>query len=155
VSEVWKEQITKLGISLGIDAPFLRYTRDQELEAAIMTVQIMASARHDPNALRTLLEKIDEAQTADPTRASAFVFDHPQVQTISPELADEIDYLATPFVSASPSPEFRNFRSSLQRIAYQPVKTPAVPDSITGTLPNTFTHPMDFYRLGYPAGWQI
>src|SRR5260370_32581671 len=35
-TEAWKELLGKLGISLGIDAPFLTYSRDQELEASLV-----------------------------------------------------------------------------------------------------------------------
>src|SRR5436190_22160616 len=54
-TEVWKEQLVKLGVSLGIDAPFLRYSSDQELAASLMALQLMSDARFDPNAFRTLL----------------------------------------------------------------------------------------------------
>src|SRR4029079_15984876 len=53
-SQVWKDEIAKLGISLGMDAPFLRYSREQELDAGLLTVRLMADARYDPNAFRTL-----------------------------------------------------------------------------------------------------
>ena len=43
-TEAWKEQLGKLGISLGIDAPFLRYSRDQELEASLMALQLMSQS---------------------------------------------------------------------------------------------------------------
>src|SRR6185436_7692468 len=49
-SEVWKDEITKLGITLGMEAPFLRYSREQELEAGSMAVRLIAEARYDPNA---------------------------------------------------------------------------------------------------------
>src|SRR5437762_7185025 len=88
-ADVWKDEIAKLGISLGVDAPFLRYSRDQELEASLMTVRLMSDARFDPNAFRTLLEKVNESQ-------SAFVFNHPQTKTFSPEIAAEIDRLTFP-----------------------------------------------------------
>jgi Zn-dependent protease with chaperone function len=156
VSEVWKEQMTKLGIPSGLDAPFLRYSRDQELEASLMTVRLV-SARYDPNAVRTLLEKIDEVQGTDTARTTAFVFNHPQAQIVTPEIADEIEVLTNPAQRAQVSADFRGFHSALRRIPYQPMKTAAatLPDTLTGTLPNIFTHPMDYYRLGYPAGWQV
>src|SRR5438132_13664300 len=89
-TEAWKEQLVKLGISLGIDAPLLRYSRDQELEASLMAVHLMADARFDPNAFRTLLEKVNEAQTGENPRAPVFVFNHPQSETIAPEILEEI-----------------------------------------------------------------
>jgi Zn-dependent protease with chaperone function len=157
VADVWKEQITRLGISLGIDAPFLRYSRDQELEAGLMAVRLMADARYDPNALRTLLEKIDEAQSSQTARAPAFVFNHPQAQTVSRDIAEEIERLSTPARHARTSLDFRNFRATLQRVAYQPAKSGAITsaDAPTEALPNIFPHPLDYYRLAYPLGWQV
>src|SRR5437899_2076748 len=92
-TEAWKEQLVKLGISLGIDAPFLRYSRDQELEAGLLAARLMADARFDPNAFRILLEKISEMQTGEAARAPNFVFNHPQSETIAPEIAEEIERL--------------------------------------------------------------
>jgi len=68
-SQVWRDEIAKLGIALGMDAPFLRYSREQEVEACVMAVRLLAEGRFDPNAFRTLLEKIGEAQTGDNPRA--------------------------------------------------------------------------------------
>lgn len=150
VSEVWKEEIMKLGISLGVDAPFLRYSRDQELEASLMTVRLMADARFDPGALRTLLEKINESQ-------SAFVFNHPQAQNLSPEVAGEIDRLKTPSYAARPTVAFRTFRSALQKLSFPSAIKVATTEAngVPDPLPSVFTHPMDYYRFGYPAGWQV
>jgi Zn-dependent protease with chaperone function len=149
ISEVWKEQITKLGISLGVDAPFLRYSRDQELEASLMAVRLMANAQFDPNAFRTLLDKINETQTA-------FVFNHPQSQDFSPELADEIDRLSLPARRARTTAAFQSFRNALQRIpsVVLTAAPPATPD-LAEPLANVFTHPLDYYRLSYPTGWQV
>jgi Zn-dependent protease with chaperone function len=155
-SQVWKDEITKLGISLGMDAPFLRYSREQELEAGTMAVRLMADARYDPNAFRTLLEKINEAQTGDAPRSIAFVFNHPQSQTLSPEIADEIDRLAASTPRARAGNEFRGFRSALLKVPLPSTK-PAIDSDAdaSGTLPKVFTQGMDFYRLTYPEGWQV
>src|SRR5215510_7381368 len=94
-SQVWRDEMTKLGIPLGIDAPFLRYSRDQELQAGLMSVRLLAEAQYDPNAVRTILEKISEAQTTDASRAPAFVFNHPQSATLLPEISEGIEELAS------------------------------------------------------------
>jgi len=157
-AEVWKEQITKLGISLGIDAPFLRYTRDQELEAGLMAARLMAQARYDASAFQTILQKVDEAQTEDPARAPVFVFNHPQAQIVSPDITEEIEHLANPAIQARASVDFRTFRAALQKIPYQPAaKSVAVnsTDASPGGLSGIFTHPMDYYRLRYPSAWQV
>jgi hypothetical protein len=154
-SQVWRDEITKLGIALGMDAPFLRYSREQELEAGLMAVRLMAEARYDPNAFRTLLEKISEAQTSEAPRAPAFVFNHPQSQTVSPEIAEKIEELATPLRHAGAGAEFRAFRSALLKLPPPPAKTVSEADATAGVLGNVFKHPMDYYQLGFPSGWQV
>lgn len=150
ISEVWKEQIQKLGISLGVDAPFLRYSRDQELEAGMMAVRLMANAQFDPNAFRTLIDKINESH-------APFLFNHPQSKSFSPEISHEIVRLTLPAHRAHSTQGFRTFRASLGKaVLPTPPKTPAGPaDASADELANTFTHPMDYYRIGYPMGWQV
>jgi predicted Zn-dependent protease len=149
ISEVWKEQVAKLGITLGVDAPFLKYRRDQELESGLMAIRLMAGAQFDPNAFRTLIEKINESE-------APFLFNHPQSHNFSPELADEIDRLSTPARRARQSSGFTGFQTALQKVALPaPAKVALAADEPADTLANVFTHPMDFYRLGYPAGWQV
>jgi len=153
-TEAWKEQLSKLGISLGIDAPFLRYSRDQELEASVLAVRLMAEARFDPGAFRTLLEKMNEAATGEAPRALAFAFNHPQSDMVAPEIAEEIDRVTTAPRPPRVSQEFRAFQTALQRMAYPAAKAAASdpePDSIS----KVFTHPLDYYRLGYPDGWIV
>src|SRR5437667_7080101 len=152
-TEAWKEQLGKLGISLGIDAPFLRYSRDQELEANLLAVRLMADARFDPDAFRTLLEKVSEMQTGEAARAPNFVFDHPQSETIAPEIAEEIERLNTSFRHSRASGEVHACQTSLERLPY-PIPKTAVADTRPDSVSKVFTHPQDFYRLGYPDGWQ-
>jgi Zn-dependent protease with chaperone function len=159
-SQVWRDEITKLGIAIGLDAPFLRYSRDQELEAGLMAVRLLAEAQYDPNAFRTLLEKIGEAQTGDVSRAPSFVFNHPQSQTVSLEITDKIDELAISFTRPRRADaEFRTFRAALLKLPVvddpHPRQRDDGSDQSTTVLPNIFTDPMDYYRLGYPAGWQV
>jgi Zn-dependent protease with chaperone function len=154
-SQVWRDEIKKLGIAAGIDSPFLRYSREQELEAGLLAVRLLADARYDPNAFRTLLEKVNEAQTSDAPRALPFVFNHPQSETLSPEIQEALDRLPSPTGAALASADFRAFRSSLLRLPPPAAKpetdaTPA-PDS----LPEVFTHPLEYYRISYPTGWQV
>jgi len=155
LSEVWRDEIAKLGIALGIDAPFVRYNTDQELEAGLRTVQLMADARFDPNGFRTLQDKISEAETSDVARRPAFLFNHPQSQALAPDIAERIDKLSTPSRRARASADFRAFRSALLKLPV-PVPKPGEPlDGVAAMLPEVYTHPMDFYRLSHPARWQV
>jgi hypothetical protein len=102
-------------------------------------------------------KKIGEAQTGDNPRAPAFIFNHPQAQTLSAEIVEKIDELTSPNRHARASQEFGTFRSALLRLAAPPTKSPTSDeaDAASGILTNVFTHPMDYYRLGYPSGWQV
>ena len=145
-TEAWKDQLTKLGISFGVDASFMRYTRDQELEANLMALRLLTGARFDPNALGAVLDNVSGA---------TFVFNHPHSENVLEDLDVEIERLSpTARRDAHVSPEFRTFQSALQKISYPVEKEPAeeVASDATSSI---FTHPMDFYRLGYPSGWQV
>jgi len=152
-TDAWKEQLSKLGISLGVDAPFLRYSRDQELEAGLMAVRLMTEARFDPNAFRTILEKVNEIRTGETSGAPAFLFNHPQSETIAPEIGEEIDHIVTAHRPGR-SQEFRSFQTGLQRLSYPTAKT-TVADPPPDPISKIYTHPQDFYRLGYPDGWIV
>jgi hypothetical protein len=119
-----------------------------------LAVRLMAEARFDPNAFRTLLEKVNEAGTGETPRALTFLFNHPQSEMIAPEIAEEIDRVATAPRRPRVSQEFRAFQTALQRMAYPAAKFAAgdpAPDSIS----KVFTQPQDYYRLGYPDGWVV
>src|SRR5262245_33638320 len=150
-SQVWRDEIKKLGIAVGIDAPFLRYNREQELEAGLLAVRLLADARFDPNAFRTLLEKVNEPQTSDAPRALPFVFNHPQSETLSPEIADAVDQFSSPTRTASASVDFKTFRTALLRLPAPAAKLAAVADAdpATDSPPNVFNHPLEYYRLAY------
>jgi beta-barrel assembly-enhancing protease len=147
-TEAWKDQLTKLGISFGVDAPFLRYSRDQELEAKIIAERLLSAARYDTNALEAVLDKMN---------GSTFVFNHPHSENVQEDPDAEIERTSlSPTVRpAHASAEFRSFQSALQKIIY-PVVEKEPEEAVTSDATSSiFTHPMDYYRLGYPTGWQV
>jgi hypothetical protein len=120
----------------------------------------MTDARYDPTAFETLLEKISEVPTGEGPRAPAFMFNHPQSQTVSIEIAEKIVHMSATLLHRRAGPEFRAFRSALSKLPAIPDEVPApLAEEESGTLPsllpNVFTHPMDYYRFGYPAGWLV
>src|SRR5438552_2394737 len=72
-------------------------------------------------------------------------------------LAHAIAHIAslnTSFRHARASGEFRAFQTSLERLPY-PIPKTVVADTRPDSVSKIFTHPQDFYRLGYPDGWQV
>src|SRR5439155_4825000 len=145
--EAWKDQLTKLGISFGADAAFLRYSRDQELEANLIAVRLLTDTRFDAHALHTFREKINEAGAVEGARLPAFVFNHPQSDNLSSQIAEEVDRLSSPRQRpAHASAEFRAFRSTLLKVAYPATdREPEIAPS--GAISSEFVHPQDYYRL--------
>ena len=154
--DAWKDQLTRLGISFGVDAPFLRYSADQEAEANVMAVRLLSEARFDPNGLRSLLEKVNEVQTAEGGRSPVFVFNHPQSENLLLEIADEIDRISSPRQRlASASVDFKAFHAALVKVASPDVDKAAHSEIPADTISPVFVHPQDFYRLSYPQGWLV
>src|SRR5262245_5800152 len=144
----WKDQLTRLGISFSVDAPFLRYSRDQELEANVIAVRLLMAARYAINALGAVFEKMNGA---------TFMFNHPYSQNVQEELDAEIERTSAPATAraAHTTAEFRTFQSTLQKIAY-PVAEKEPEEAVSSDATSSvFTHPMDYYRLGYPSAWQV
>src|SRR5262245_60075267 len=108
-TEAWKDQLTKLGISFGIDAPFLRYSRDQELEAKIIAERLLSAARYDTNALEAVLDKMN---------GSTFVFNHPHSENVQEDPDAEIERTPPAVRPAHATAEFRSFQAALQKITY-------------------------------------
>src|SRR5262245_7681448 len=145
-AEAWKDQLTKLGISFGVDAPFLRYSRDQELEAKIIAERLLSAARYDTNALEAVLDKMN---------GSTFVFNHPHSENVQEDPDAEIERTPPAVRPAHATAEFRSFQAALQKITY-PVVEKEPEEAVTSDATSSiFTHPMDYYRLGYPSGWQV
>jgi hypothetical protein len=152
----WKEQLQKLGVTFGVRASFLRYSREQELEACLMAARILTAARFDPRAIQAVHQKIQEAERADDIVFPLFAYNHPMPVSGWADFDAELERLN---VSPNSGPvsrgEFRTFQAALARVAEPVVKleTPLpVPNDI---VPNIHSHPQEYYRLYYPNGWQV
>src|SRR5439155_25097299 len=143
-----KDQTTRLGISFGVDAPFLRYGREQGLGANISAVRLLTAARYDTNALGAVFDKMNGA---------TFLFNHPYSENVQEELDGEIER-TLPTTAARPAhvtAEFRSFQSTLQKVMYPVVEKEPEEAVSSDATSSVFTHPMDYYRLGYPSAWQV
>lgn len=154
-TEGWKEQLTKLGVSFGVDASFLRYSRDQEIEANVMAVRLLSAARFEPRALESLLEKINEVKNGETSRLPSYVFNHPQSENLQKEIAAEIERVDPVEKRTHASVDFRTFRSALHKLPPPPAgKEITLP--LASDAPMTeFRHPLEYYQLRYPSEWQI
>src|SRR5262249_7263116 len=153
--DAWKEQLAKLGISYGVSSPFLRYSQDQEIEADLIAVRLLTAAHFDPNALLSMLEKLTATHTAEGAQLSTISFNHPQSENQAAQIEDEIAQISPPpYPHNGTSAEFRAFHSALQKLPF-PIAEKETTEPSPDALPNVFTQAQDYYRLGYPTGWQV
>jgi beta-barrel assembly-enhancing protease len=155
---------------LGLNAAFLKFSRDAEAEADRTGAGIMARAGYDPNAMADFFEVLRKESAGNPSALSTFLSDHP--------------------APADREATIRQLAQSLPRGAAHPVggfdvaqaevkKTPAAgshelargqpgersgsalssgPVNVQVSAPSstlvTFTHPKGSFSIGYPANWQ-
>jgi hypothetical protein len=152
----WKEQLQRLGVTFGVRASFLRYSREQELEACLMAVQILAAGRFDPRALQAIFRKIVEAERLEGVVFPLFAYNHPMPETRWTDVDAEIGRLDLPRTNGvALRSEFRTFQTGLSRVAEPVVNIETPLPAPNEIVPNVHAHPQDFYRLYYPDGWEV
>ena len=85
-----KEQLAKLGIKLGAKSMFLRYSREQEIEANKIAVDILVKSQYSPYALAAILRKINKPTESVKAALPGYAFNHPQVEAAATQLDAEI-----------------------------------------------------------------
>jgi len=147
----WKDQLGKLGIVFGVNAPFLHYNPEQEVEAVSIASQLLSAARFDEQALTTVFQKVKEAGKNPDDHVPTFLYNH-RVPESNPEADAEAAKVGGPRAKRQ-TPEFRAFRVALDRLPKPVAKEPE--DLNIDALPNLYSHPLNYYKLGYPDNWQI
>ena len=153
MSDGWKEQLSKLGVVFGVNAPFLHYSPEQEAEASEMTARLLRAARFDGDGFEDLSRKLLEASKKLDGPIMNFVYDHP--------IPDKPDETQPDPESVTPkaahhqrvSPEFHAFEAALLKLPKP--REEKEPESDADTLPGVLAHPANYYRLNYPDGWRV
>jgi len=150
----WKEQLNKLGIVFGVDAPFLHYSPEQEVEASRVAAKLLMASRFDPDGFDALLQTLIEASKKPDAPMLTFLYNHPMpASTPKGETEAESGKPPTPGRHTRSSAEFRAFKDALLKLPKPAIeKTQAVD---TDLMPNVFSHPLNYYRINYPDGWQV
>jgi len=150
-TEEWKDQLTRLGIVFGVNAPFLHYSPDQEVQAATVASRILTAARFEPQSLEAIFGKAVEAGKKNDEPLATFPFQHPVTQLTKTD-SDPEGMRGSTLPHRRSTSEFRAFRSLLMKLP-KPAEKEISVDLTTDALPNVFNHPS--YKLNYPENWQI
>jgi predicted Zn-dependent protease len=149
-----KEQLGKLGINLGARSMFLRYSREQEIEANRIAVDILVKSQYSPYGLVSILKTINKPADAGTASLPGYAFNHPQVEEAASQLDAEVAKRRVPQRALKAGAEYTEFRTALARLPF-----PADRNETSGRaepeLRNEHVHPESYYRLRYPEGWDI
>ena len=97
--------LAQLGMSLGLNSLFLKYSRDAENQADLMGTQILHDSGYNPKAMVEFFEKI---QAESKGRSSQFFSDHPVPENRISNVQHEIEKLGgAPPNAQTDTPEFQ------------------------------------------------
>jgi predicted Zn-dependent protease len=149
-----KEQLGKLGVNLGARSMFLRYGREQEIEANRIAVDILVKSQYSPYGLVSILKTINTPADSAKVALPGYAFNHPQKEDASTQLDAEIAKRRVPQRPLKANAEYTEFRAALSKLPF-----PAPHADSNGRqepeLKQEHRHPDSYYRLRYPEGWQV
>ncbi|HEV8365999.1 MAG TPA: M48 family metallopeptidase [Gemmatimonadaceae bacterium] len=152
----------------GLNAAFLKFSRDYEYQADATGAQIMADAGYNPVAMADFFALLREQQGRDPSKLERFFSDHPPAAdrenrirqlaaTLGPVQTHDVGGLAT-------------IQSRLGGVAVATSQTQWPTTTSTGTVarpanirvsvpaPSSrflkFDHPSGFFSIQYPSNWR-
>jgi hypothetical protein len=103
--------LTQLGVGFGLNAYFLKNSRDAETQADLMGTQILHDSGYNPRAMVEFFEKI---QAESKGRAVEFFSDHPNPENRISNVQHEIEKLGgAPPNPREDNPEFHTVKTTL------------------------------------------
>ena len=108
------QQIINLIGGLGLNAVFLKYSRDAETQADVVGTQILAGAGYDPMEMANFFEILRQQQGRDPGTVAQFMSDHPSPANRQTRIRQEVQNIgATGVRRASSDTEFSRIKANL------------------------------------------
>ena len=151
---------------VGLNAVFLKFSRDDEYEADALGAQMMAKAGYDPVAMATFFELLRTEQTRDPNKLERFFSSHPPAANRETRIRQLASSLAP--ARTQPVGGFERIRSYLGAGSVAssqtqwpdtPVAAPAPAGQVEINVPPpssrfvTFQQPNGFFAIQHPDNW--
>jgi Zn-dependent protease with chaperone function len=155
---------------LGLNALFLRYSRDAETQADVVGAQIMAASGYEPEQMARMFDKLQQMQKSQPGRLAQFFSDHPASADRAARIRQEAREIG-PVREAAAVGGFDQVRAELRGRAPAPGRNVPVRSAAGGrggpagsvgsvrleppsTRFRTFDQGGGFFTLEYPDNWQ-
>lgn len=113
-------QIINLIGGLGMNAVFLKYSRDAETQADIMGSQIMARAGYDPMEMANFFEVLRHEKGGSGGSAAQFFSDHPSPVNREARIQQEAKAIGAPTVRRSDNGAFARIQANLRGMGTAP-----------------------------------
>ena len=158
----------------GLNALFLKYSRNAETQADVVGAQIMAKAGYNPMEMVTFFESLRQQQGSDPGKVARFLSDHPAPADRQARVRQEIALLgpihSTPLVGnvALAQAELRRLppARTMAQVASAPAQTGSEPSSATNadnpsSIPvassglRRLRQRQGLFEIDYPSNWTV
>jgi Zn-dependent protease with chaperone function len=153
---------------LGLNAVFMKFSRNDEHEADLLGIRTMKKAGYDPAAMTSFFDLLKQQEARDPGRLEQFFASHPAPADRATRMRAEAERLGTggrrdSTGYAEMHDEIGGRPSSSRRTAAQEREQPrrgqverAEPVEIGAPARQlrTFAQRSGFYEIGYPTNWQ-
>jgi hypothetical protein len=114
-------QIINVIGGLGMNAVFLKNSRDAETQADIVGAQIMARAGYDPMEMANFFQILRDQEGKDPGAVAQFLSDHPAPANRMTRIQEEVRNIgATNVRRAASDPQFAQMQASLRGMGNAP-----------------------------------
>ncbi len=161
-------QIVNAVGGVGLNAVFMKFSRDDEYQADQVGAQMMVRAGYDPLAMATLFELLQAQQGQDPGKLEQFFSSHPPAS----DRGQRIRRMAATLGTGSPQVvgNFDNLKLRLQRLGNAPAQVigqssstvaddgSVQPVTVTVAAPSSrfsrFSMPNGFFTIDYPNNWR-
>jgi len=156
---------------VGLNAVFLKFSRDDEYQADQVGAQMMAAAGYDPLAMATLFELLRAEQKRNPSKLEQFFSDHPSSADREARIRQQARTLGTGRTQVLGG--FAGIQATLRRLplsSSQQVITqsnitpsqdtaPGSPTTVRVDPPSSrfvrFEHPSGFFTVEHPDNWNV
>jgi beta-barrel assembly-enhancing protease len=157
---------------LGLNAVFLKYSRDAETQADIVGAQLMARAGYDPLEMVSFFELLQQQQKGNPGRVASFFASHPAPANRAARIRQEAQIIGASGIRRASSS--RDFQSVRQALGGQPAPRSSQQVARRGVPPQTrrsggrqtvqveapssrfvtYRQRDDFFTLQHPENWR-
>ena len=153
--------LSQMGISLGVNSLFLKYSRDAEKEADLVGARTMARTGYDPVEMARFFEKLQSEGGAG--GMPQFFSDHPNPGNRVEYVTEEVRELPKANYTKGSTAEFSKMKARAEKIKPpKPAAQPAAQPAQGGAQPVPApAAPSGFepfqgrdYELAYPASWR-